>query len=181
MSTKVPKIRLLEGYGGMSDADIVARGTAVQTGLTGNSNFTNVPADLAAFKADIESLSALISEALDGSKKVITQKNKQRETVIKTLRVLGRFVEVHCNGDIAIFASSGFVAASTTKAPPAPLPLPVIRSVDHGVLPGEIVVQVEAISKAVSYEIRYWRTGQRRSAQLMDEQGNYPGETARRF
>ena len=131
MSTKVQRIRPLENYGGMTDADIVARGTSVQTGLTGNLNFTNLPADLAVLKTDIESLSALIAESLDGSKKVIAQKNKQREAVIKMLLLLGRFVEVHCNGDMAIFTSSGFVPASTAKVPPAPLPLPVIRSVDH--------------------------------------------------
>ena len=128
--------------------------TAVQTGLTGNSNFQNLPVDLAVLKTDIESLSALIAESLDGSKKVIAQKNKQREAVIKMLLLLGRFVEVHCNGDMAIFTASGFVPASTAKVPPAPLPLPVIRSVDHGVISGEIVVQVEAIPKAVHYEIR---------------------------
>ncbi len=128
---KVVKIKPLEGYTAMSDADIVQRGTAAQTGLTGNSNFQNLPVDLAVLKTDIESLSALIAESLDGSKKVIAQKNKQREAVIKMLLLLGRFVEVHCNGDMAIFTSSGFVPASTAKVPPAPLPLPVIRSVDH--------------------------------------------------
>ena len=152
---KVVKIKPLEGYTAMSDADIVQRGTAAQTGLTGNSNFQNLPVDLAVLKTDIESLSALIAESLDGSKKVIAQKNKQREAVIKMLLLLGRFVEVHCNGDMAIFTSSGFVPAATAKVPPAPLPLPVIRSVDHGVISGEIVVQVEAIPKAVHYEIRY--------------------------
>jgi len=38
---------------------------------------------------------------------------------------------------------------------PAPLPLPIIRSVDHGALTGEIVVLVESIPKAKSYEFRY--------------------------
>jgi len=78
---KVVKIKPLEGYTAMSDADIVQRGTAAQTGLTGNSNFQNLPVDLAVLKTDIESLSALIAESLDGSKKVIAQKNKQREAV----------------------------------------------------------------------------------------------------
>src|SRR5882762_5966520 len=41
---KVVKIKPLEGYTVMSDADIVQRGTAAQTGLTGNSNFQNLPA-----------------------------------------------------------------------------------------------------------------------------------------
>src|SRR5204863_4711345 len=92
---------------------------------------------------------------LDGSKKVIAQKNKQREAVIKMLLVLGRFVQVHSDDDKAIFTSSGFVAASTTNAPSAPLPLPVIRSAYQGAISGEIVVQVEAILRALHYEIRY--------------------------
>lgn len=148
-------IKPLEGYTVMSDADVVARGMAVETGLTGNSHFATLPVDLATLKANIDSFNALISEALDGSKKVIAQKDKQREAVIKMLRLLGRYVEVTSDGDMAIFTSSGFLPASTTKVPPSPLPLPVIRSVDNGVLSGELVVQVESIPKAVNYEIRY--------------------------
>jgi hypothetical protein len=152
---KVPKIKPLEGYGGMSDANVVARGTAAETGLTGNSNFQNQPVDLAALKTDIDSFSALIAEAMDGSKKVIAQKDKQREVVIKKLRILGRYVEENCNGDMAVFTSSGFQPASTTKVRPSPLPLPVIRSVDLGAISGEIVIQIQAIPRALSYEIRY--------------------------
>jgi len=153
--SKGPKVKPLEGYGSMSDADVVARGRAAETGLTGNSNFQNLPVDLAALKTDIDSFSALIAEAMDGSKKVIAQKHKQREVVIQKLRILGRYVEVNCNGDMAVFTSSGFQAASTTKVPPSPLPLPVIRSVDHGTFSGEIVVQIQALPRALSYEIRY--------------------------
>jgi hypothetical protein len=158
MTTQSPKqklIRPLEGFGGMTDAELVARATAVQSGLSGNSNFPTLPVDLAAFKTDIDSLSALISEALDGSKKVIARKNNQRQVVIRSLRLLARFVEVLSSGDAAIFKSSGFEPVSTTRVPPAPLPFPVIRSVDHGATSGEIVVQVESIPKAKNYEFRY--------------------------
>src|SRR5438045_2995297 len=135
-------IKPLEGYTVMSDEDVESRGMAVVTGLTGNSNLSTLPVDLATLKANIESFHALMVEALDGSRKVIAQKNKQREAVIKMLRLLGRYVEVISDGDMAIFTSSGFVPASTTKVPPSPLPLPVISSVTHGVLSGELVVQV---------------------------------------
>src|SRR5437899_5145757 len=110
--TKVKEIKALEGYTRMTDADIVARATAVQTGMTGNSNFQNLPVDLATFETGIESLSALISEALDRSKKIIAQKNKQRQVVIKSLKLLTRFVEVHSNGDMAIFKSSALEPVS---------------------------------------------------------------------
>ena len=153
--TKVKEIKALEGYTRMTDADIVARATAAQTGMTGNSNFQNLPLDLATFKTDIESVSALISEALDGSQKIIAQKNKQRQVVTKSLKLLTRFVEVHSNGDMAIFKSSGLEPASTTRVPPAPLRLPVIRRVDHGAITGEIVVRIEFIPKALHYEFRY--------------------------
>lgn|SRR5262245_14683536 len=153
--TQLKQIKALEGYTRMTDSDIVARATAVQTGMIGNSNFQNLPVDLPTFKSDIESFSGLISEALDGSKKIIAQKNKQRQVVIESLKLLTRFVEVYSNGDMAIFKSSGLEPASTNRVPPAPLPLPVIRRVDHGAITGEIVVSVEFIPKALHYELRY--------------------------
>ena len=124
-------IKPLEGYTAMSDDDVASIGTAVVTGLTDNSQFLALPVDLATLKANIDSFRALIVEALDGSRKVIAQKDKQREAVIKMLRLLARYVEVTSDGDMAMFTSSGFVPASTTKAPPSPLPLPVIRGVTH--------------------------------------------------
>ena len=113
----IPKIKPLEAYDQMSDHDVVVRGTAVQTGMTGNSNFQNSPVDLAALKTNIESYSTLISEALDGSKKVIAQKDKQREAVIKMLRLLARYVEVQSSGDMAVFTSSGFPGGFDHEGP----------------------------------------------------------------
>jgi hypothetical protein len=51
------------------------------------------------------------------------QKDKQREAVIKMLRLLGRYVEVTSDGDMVMFTSSGFQPVSTTKVPPSPLPV----------------------------------------------------------
>lgn len=160
MSTKpkVVKIRPIEGFATMSDTDVIQKATSVVTGMTGNSNYTNVPVDLAVLKTDVDTYSSLYNESLDGSKKVIAQKNKQREVVIKKLRLLARFVEVNCDGDMAKFTSSGFTPASTTKVPPSPLPLPVIQSVKAGAVSGELVIMVQSIPKALSYEIHYGAT-----------------------
>ena len=152
-------IRPLEGYSKVSDGDVVARGTAVETGMTGNANFPSPPVDLAALKAAIERLLALMGEALDGSKKVIAEKNKQRHDVIQMLRLLGRYVEVTCKDDMAIFKSSGFEPASTTKAPPQPLPQPSIRKIDHGATTGQLLVLVNAVLNARSYDLRYAPAG----------------------
>src|SRR5260370_23047617 len=115
------RIRPLEDYGKGTDADVVARGTAVATAFPGNPNFPNPPVDPAALKKGVDTLSALMAEALDGSKKVIAQKKKQKQAVIHMLRLLGPYVECTCKGDMAIFMTSGFEPASATHAQPQPL------------------------------------------------------------
>jgi len=155
--TTQPKIKLIkpiENYNGVSDGDVAARAAAVQTAMTGNASFANPPVDLTAFKTAIDQFNALIAEALDGSKKVIAQKNKQRQAVIKDLRLLGRYVEVTSNGDPSIFQTSGFQAASTTKTTTEPLS-ETIRKIGHGANSGQLKVSIRAVRGATSYELRY--------------------------
>ena len=71
-----------------------------------NPNFPNRPVNLVVLKTDIDGFSALMAEALDGSKRDVAEKNKQRDGVIKKLRLLGRYAEVTCKDDLAIFQSS---------------------------------------------------------------------------
>src|ERR1051325_2236161 len=92
-------IKSIDGFTRVSDTDVLARGTNVLTKLTGNANFPNLPVDLATLKAALDAFSAAIAEALDGGKKAIAEKRKQRLVVIKMLRLLGRYVEVNCKDD----------------------------------------------------------------------------------
>ncbi|HEY2379788.1 MAG TPA: fibronectin type III domain-containing protein [Terriglobia bacterium] len=147
-------IKPYEAYGTEPDGTIVTTATAVQTALTGNSNYSNLPVDLATLKTDIATLSALMAEARDGSKKVIAEKAKQREVVVKELRLLGRYVEVTCKDDMAIFQSSGFRPASTSRTK-SPALTQYIRSINHGAHSGQIVIRLVAVPKAVSYELHY--------------------------
>ena len=151
---KTKTIRPLEGYASMSDQDVVTLAMAVVSGMTGNPHFTTPPADLTVLKTNTDTLHALISQSLDGSKKVISEKNKQRLGVIKMLKLLGRYVEIMSDNDPATFNSSGFQAASTTKAPPQPLPVPTIKKISHGIN-GQLLVVVKGKKKAKNYELRF--------------------------
>jgi hypothetical protein len=142
------------GFTKVADNHVINRGTAVQTGMSGNPNFPTSPVDLAVLKTNIDSLSTLVSESLDGSKKVIAQKNKQRETVIEMLRLLARYVEVSCKNDMAIFQTSGFEAASTAKAPAQALS-ETIRKIEHGANSGHLIIRIKGFPKALSHELRY--------------------------
>jgi hypothetical protein len=148
------KIKPIESFKGVPDGQVVARATAVQTAMTGNANFTNPPVDLTVFKTAIELFSALIAEALDGSKKVNAQKNKQRQAVINDFRLLARYVEVISDNDPVIFQTSGFQPASTTKTASQPLS-ESIRKIEHGANSGQITVWIRAVRGATSYELRW--------------------------
>src|SRR6266850_2216975 len=136
-------IKPFEAFGGLPDVDVVNRGTAVVTKMTGNSNFQTPPVDLVGLKADIDALSVLMAESLDGSKKVIAEKKKQKQVVVRKLRLLGRYVEVFCKNDMAIFVSSGFEPVSNIKAQPQGLSQN-IRGLDHGANSGDIAVRLKA-------------------------------------
>src|SRR5262249_17998204 len=79
--SKVKMIKPIDGFTGVSDTDVLARGTNVLTKLAGNANFPTLPIDLATLKAALDAFSAAISEALDGGKKAIAEKRKQRVVV----------------------------------------------------------------------------------------------------
>ena len=70
------------------------------------------------------------------------------------LKLLARYVEVMSDNDPARFNSSGFPAASTTKAPAQPLPVPTIKKIAHGAT-GQLLVVVKGKHKTKSYDVRY--------------------------
>jgi hypothetical protein len=114
----------------------------------------NPPVDLAALKPDLETLSNAIVESLDGSKKVIADKAKLQQTIVKRLRLLGHYVEANSNDDVAVVTSSGFQPATVTRGVPQPLATPDVRKIDHGVS-GQLLVMIDGVAKARSYEVRY--------------------------
>ena len=147
-------IKAVLGFRLTPDADILFRARAVLTGLTGNPAYPNPAVDLAAvFNPAIDAFAVKITESLDGGKKAITEKDKERETVIEMLTELGHYVEAKSNGKPATFTSSGFEAKSKNRVAPQPLTQPVISNIDHGNT-GEITVRITAVPNVRVYELR---------------------------
>src|SRR5437667_10232375 len=101
------KIKTKLGLHKVSDTDTVKALMASYQGLLNNPKFPNLPVDLATYKSGIDLFSALIIDAEDGGKKAISAKDKQRVVVIKTYTLLGHYVEIACNDDLATFNTSG--------------------------------------------------------------------------
>jgi hypothetical protein len=89
-------IRVKLGYIGVSDKDAAAHAVAVLDGLTNNPNYANPPIDLVVFRTGIDTYASAIAAAIDGGKKAIADRNKQRTVVIKMMRQLGHWVEANC-------------------------------------------------------------------------------------
>ncbi len=155
----VPKlIKAAFDYGKRLPEELLADGYAVVTGLTGNTKFTNLPVDLTVLKSTLDTYAVGIGEARDGGRKAIATRNKQGENIIRMLRELATYVELHCKDDMDTFLSSGFNPRSTTRVAPQPLAQPKILNLNQG-NSGELLVTVQAVRKAKHYELHYGPVG----------------------
>jgi hypothetical protein len=159
MSTKttvqVKKIKPLLNFSKLTDPGLLKRLDAICAGMTGNVAFPNPPVDMPTFKAGIDSYDTLSTDALDGGKKAVSAKKKERGAVIKMAMQLGHYVWAASNNDLAIFNTSGFEVAQNTKIPPQALPQAGIKYVDRGATSGQVVVRPTTLKGGVSYEVRY--------------------------
>lgn len=185
---KDKKITAWQAYDREPDGEVVKRGTAFVTQMTGNPYYLHPPISLAVLQAAIDRLLELMAQALDGSRKVVAEKNKQRGEVIRQIRLLTRYVEVTCNNDEAIFKSSGLELVYTTRRRTEHWS-EFIRRIEYGDISGKLLVFVNADPEASSYQLRYaiflngapngeWTTSsftKVKSAQVLD--GLIPGTT----
>src|SRR2546430_1280565 len=159
MTTKVTekpkKIKPLLNFGKLSDPELLKRLDAIHDGITGNAAFPSPPVEMPTFKAAIQQYDTLTTEALDGGKKAISAKRKQREVVIKMATQLGHYVEAASNNDLATFHTSGFEAVTNTRTPPQPLTGATFKYVDRGPNSGQVVLKPAPQKGAVAFELRY--------------------------
>jgi hypothetical protein len=150
------KIKAKLGLKGVSDPDAAKAFMTSYNGLLNNPKYTNPPVDLAIFKSGIDQFNALIVDAEDGGKKAISAKDKQRIAVIKLYTLLGHYVEMACNDDLATFNTSGFTqVAARVKTAPVPLTEAKFSWIDRGPNSGDVVVLPESQTGAVAFDVRY--------------------------
>ena len=86
-----------------------------------------------------------MTDALDGGKKVVAAKRKQRVVVNNMSTQLAHYVEAVSNNDLATFKSSGFVAAYNTRTAPQALPPATFKWIDRGPNSGQISFKVTGL------------------------------------
>ena len=99
-----------------------------------------------------------MNEDLDGSKKVIAERNRQQEVVIKMLRQLAHHVEGASKDALTVFLSSGFDVRLTTRTKTQTIS-EFIRRIGPGDNAGQLLVSVAAVPDAYSYQVRWAPAG----------------------
>lgn len=108
----VPKLVIAYNFARTAIADLLSLAQTVFTNMAANAAvFTTPPVSLAKLKSDVDNLMISSAAATEGAKKDIIQRDKDRHALEQDLRLLGAYVIHVANGDPAILASSGFVAA----------------------------------------------------------------------
>src|SRR4051812_36491839 len=157
------QIVAVQGYSRMPNMEIVARGTALVDSVDGNLNFPKPPLKLADVRTALEELKSLTAAARDGDKKIIAQRNRHREEVIKQIRLLVRYVEVVSDGDMAVFRSSSLEPAYLNRRPQQSWS-ESIRRIDRG-NSGTLLIFINANPKASTYYLRYAVAGSEEKAE----------------
>ena len=157
MSTKKAKVTPIKvslAFVKAAPADLYTFAGSVYSGMNGNTAYPAPPVDMPTLKTAIDSYNTLVTAALDGSKKVLTQRNHQGEVLIKILRQLAHYVEGACKDDMPTFTSSGFQAVSKARAAAKPLSQS-IRKITEGPNSGVLLVWLVAVAGALSYDLRW--------------------------
>ena len=155
--TKNPKVTPIKAslaFASLIPANLYTFGCSVYAGLNNNPAYPQPPVDMPTLKSALDGYNTLIAAALDGSKKVLTQRNHQGEVLIKILRQLAHYVEAACKDDMTIFTSSGFQPVSKVRTATPPLSQS-IRKITEGPNSGVLLVWLLAVAGALSYELRW--------------------------
>jgi len=149
------KTKPIKASVGFKDAgDVVARANAVLGGLfTAKDDYAVPPIAEATLKVQTDALSAAMAAALDGGKKAIAERNRQKEVVIKSLRLLAHYAQENCKDDMTTFLKSGFQAVTINRTSAQPLS-EWIRKIVPGKNSGQFLVSLVARSDAWAYQVR---------------------------
>jgi hypothetical protein len=145
------RVRVVTSFTTDSDHQIEETTGKVITGVYGNKAFPSPPVDAITLKTTLTDFTVAIAAAAQGGVHATNEKNKKRHELTGLLHQLAIYVQANCNNDLATVTSSGFRAASNTRAQ-MPLPKPVITGIDNG-HSTQLVMKVQKVPTAKAYEV----------------------------
>lgn len=131
-------------------ADMLAKGRVVFAALTGNTAFGTLPVALTVLDTACDDLETAIANQPAGGPSATALQEEKRLAVGNILHRLAIHCQENCNGDPAVFLTSGFDPAQTS-GPSSPLPRCAIRSINNGATT-QLVAEAEPMDNATGWE-----------------------------
>ena len=147
-------VHAVMGFAALTDQKLLMLANAVLKALTGNTAFPNPTPSLATFGTDLTTFTNAATAAVDGGKNAKSARDKAKKVLVSDLRQLVMYCESNCNDDPAVFNTSGFTAKAK-KTSAGPVGVPVIKSLDYGNIPGQILVTMKSTPGAKSFNLRF--------------------------
>jgi hypothetical protein len=116
----------------------ILTGRNIVVALTGNINFTSPFPALVDLTAALDELQAKAEAAAGRDREAIAGRNNAWNTAKDMFRQLANYVESHCQNDLAILLSSGFLATKT-PAPIGPVSAPQYLRLHFTDMTGELL------------------------------------------
>ncbi|MBI5687409.1 MAG: fibronectin type III domain-containing protein [Verrucomicrobia bacterium] len=147
------RAKVLVGFTHAPDPVLVETARGVLKCMTGNPAFPEPPVTMLALEAAINEFSAGLAAQFQGGTMATTHKKNTRDALVALLRRLAAYVQASCNGDLAPLLSSGFQAATPSRAR-QPLDAPGIPRLTNG-NSGQLMAKIKPVPNAKCYETRY--------------------------
>lgn len=144
------KVNILIDFSKYSDDELSTESKHILDKMTGNTNFPDATPTPAQLKTAHDEFVTSNAACADGGKNTVLVKNQRRTALESTLRLLGLYVQAHCNNDLNIALSSGFKTKKEGERYTV-LDKPQNFTVKTGPMPGSIKLSVDTVKGASIY------------------------------
>lgn len=134
-----------------NDGQLITRTGGIVTAMTGNASYPTPAPTLASVSTALTAFSTAVSDAVDGGVTLTAIKKEKRAALVALLRQLASYVQVTCNGDLAVLLSSGFPIQKPQRQPVGVLPAPSNLTVTFGPRSGELRATASPVAGAAIY------------------------------
>jgi len=134
----------------VKDNDFIEVTQTIINKMTGNKDFPSPVPTLTVIQSSLKAYTDALGKCQDGNKQETAIKNQKRTVLADNLSHLGNYVNSIAEGDIVMLDGSGF-KISKPHASVGILPAPEYLIVNPGANPGEVIMDIAKVPKALGY------------------------------
>lgn len=146
---------VITGFSKVRDSELSIRAYSIVEKMKGNPNFPMLAPIVTDVSSALAEYNHACEQAHNGGKDKTAVKKTKRIALVKLLYRLGKYVQLHCNDDMAILLSSGFDARKPWTRRSRVLLPPADFKLVHGPYPGSMKASVKRTPGVKSYVFEY--------------------------